>query len=83
MTAKLIKGENLTPKQAQEVKSAFGYRWTIQNESRARNWNRAGGSPSIPLIDDEQWLKEHAFYFRKDGKLATRPRHYVPVYMME
>ena len=82
MTAKLVKGENLTPKQIQEVKSAFGYRWTIQNENRARNWQH-NNVPTVALIDDEQYIKEHAFYFRKDGKLASVPRHCVPVYLAE
>lgn len=79
---KPTKGENLTPEQIKQVKSAYGYRWTIQNENRARMW--IGNSvPTMSLIEDEQWIKEHAFYFRKDGKLSKNHNHCVPVWMAD
>lgn len=82
MTAKLIKGENLTARQIQEVKSAFGYRWTIENMPRAKQWH-GEHAPTIEPTSDAQWIKEHAFYIRKDGKLASTPRHCEPAFMAE
>ena len=79
---KPTKGENLSPEQIKHVKSAYGYRWTIQNENRARNW-LGESAPTIALIDDEQWTKEHAFYFRKDGKPSRKHNHCVPAYMAD
>lgn len=32
-----------------------------------------------PLVSDEQWLGEHAFYFKVDGALASRPSHCEPM----
>ena len=32
-----------------------------------------------PLVSDEQWLAEHAFYVTKDGRLAARPSRCEPV----
>lgn len=80
---KLIKGENLTPEQKKQVLSAFVYRWTVENMNRAKIAYKNLSSPSIEPIPDSQWLAEHAFYFRKDGRLANSPRHCVPVYMAE
>lgn len=36
--------------------------------------------PTIPLQTDDQWLKEHAFYFTNAGRLQPR-RHAVPAYL--
>jgi len=37
--------------------------------------------PTIRMIDDEQWIREHAFNFTNDGRLVTRgdAQHAVPV----
>ena len=39
--------------------------------------------PTIPLISDDQWIKEHSFAFTNDGRLVTRgdDRHAMPAYM--
>lgn len=68
MTAKLIKGENLTPDQIRQVKVAFVHRLTVENGYPQKNPTGAWVEP----ITDAQWLKGYAFYFRKDGKLASR-----------
>ncbi len=41
--------------------------------------------PTIPLISDEQWIREHAFHFTNDGRLATRgdQRHAEPAYLAQ
>lgn len=80
MKAKLVKGTDLTDAQKAQVKNAFGYRWTVENLPRAKQWH-GNVAPIIEPINDEQWLKDHAFYIRQDGQLATIPRHCEPVYM--
>jgi hypothetical protein len=78
----LIKGENLNYQQRQQVLNAFGYRWTKDNQQRSHFWRNIQGAPTIPLISDAQWLKEHAFHFLKDGsRLSITHRHAEPVYM--
>ena len=67
----LINGTKLTPRQRAEVLSRFPYRWTKENEGQARRLHGAE-HPTIPLIPDEQWLREHAFYFVKDGTRLNR-----------
>ncbi len=32
---------------------------------------------------DEEWLRKHAFYVRKDGHLASRPSHCEPEYVAD
>lgn len=39
--------------------------------------------PTVPLETDAQWLLGHAFYIRKDGRLAARPNHCEPAWMTE
>jgi predicted nucleic acid-binding Zn-ribbon protein len=41
--------------------------------------------PTIPLIDDNQWINEHAFSFTNDGRLVTRGdgRHAQPAYLAQ
>jgi hypothetical protein len=41
--------------------------------------------PTIPMIDDNQWIAEHAFSFTNDGRLVTRGegRHAQPVYLAQ
>jgi len=80
---KLIKGEQLTPRQKSIVLSAFGYRWTIENYQRAMTWFGLHGKPTVAPIPDEQWLAEHAFQFVNDGsRLGTR-KHCEPSYLAE
>ena len=65
---KLVKGENLTPKQLNQVKSAFIYRF-----------DAIGKDKYYP--NEQAWIKAHAFYFSKNGNLSLKHRHCVPVYM--
>lgn len=41
--------------------------------------------PTIPMISDDQWIREHAFYFTNDGRLATRgdQRFAEPAYLAQ
>ena len=82
MPAKLVKGKNLTAKQVKQVKAAFIYRWTVENEVRARQLHGAH-APTCELETDEAFLNSHAFYIRKDGNLAARPHHCEPEYLAD
>ena len=82
----LIKGIALTPRQKEIVRNAFIYRWTSDNKQREYAWANIKGRPTIPLISDEQWIKEHAFYFKRNGvDLSNKKTEVwaVPEYMTE
>lgn len=79
MNPKLTPGNKLSPAQIAQVKRAFVYRLTTENGYPQRNPTGA----RVPAITDEQWINEHAFYFRKDGQLASRPAHCEPAFMVE
>jgi len=75
----LIKGADLNTKQKQEVLNVFGYRWTVENKQRALQWLGNIQPPTIQPQTDEEWLKEHAFYFVEDGtRLSKKRRHCEP-----
>ena len=61
-----IKGENLTTGQKRQVLSAFPYRHLAIGEGRAYE-------------NTEQWIVEHAFYFKNNGQLALKPNHCISV----
>lgn len=78
---RLVNGADLLPATRAEVLRTFVYRWTFENERMARCAYVMHTPPTAPLVTDEQWLREHAFYVRNDGALA-RNRHYCePHYM--
>jgi hypothetical protein len=76
---KLVKGDKLAPETRREVLNAFVYRLTSENGYPARNPCGA----RVPAISDTQWLSEHAFYVRVDGKLARNRRHAEPCFLAE
>lgn len=76
----LIKGNELTPKQREEVLNAFIYRWTRDNKNPARAKTQA----RIPLVSDDEWLQDHAFHFVTNGsRLMYNRRYCVPAYEAE
>jgi hypothetical protein len=81
---KLIRGNELNEHQRREVLAAFGYRWTKENEVRARTWYKSGGHepPTMQLQADAEWLAEHAFYVNRDGSRTAR-RHAEPHYLAD
>lgn len=82
----LVRGDRLSDSARRQVLSAFGYRWTHENEMRARSWCRQSGfdPPKIPLISDNQWLQEHAFHVVKNGSRLMRNRpHSEPAFLVE
>lgn len=79
----LIKGSQLNLGQRAMVLERFGYRWTVENEERARRWLR-GGRFADELVSDNQWVADHAFYFIKDGsRLDARRVHAEPHYLAD
>lgn len=100
-TAQLISGSELTPEMRKQVTNAFIYRWTKDNPKRTQvyhcdqcdirdpyvNEKSAEGHqhPTIPLISDDQWIREHAFHFTNDGRLSTRGEgsHAMPAYLAQ
>lgn len=81
----VVRGDKLPHHLQQEILNSFGYRWTKENEVRARSWFKAGNAkpPRIPLISDAQWLREHAFHVTRAGKLDLRHHHAEPYYMAD
>lgn len=76
---KLIVGDQLTPNQIKQVKAAFVHRATIETGYPKRN----PYGLRIPAVSDSQWLKEHAFYIKADGNLASKPNYCEPFYLAE
>jgi len=77
---RLIPGTELNPKQRQSVLDAYQYRWTVENEARARPlYDKHGGPPELEMVSDEDWLKTYSFWFNKDGRLTgSRTAEYTP-----
>lgn len=78
---KLIKGNKLNADQKRQVLAAYIHRWTVENPNPCIIKRRQG--MTIPLLTDEQWLAEHAFYFTKSGRLALNRRHCEPAFMAD
>lgn len=56
----------------------------VMNDPYVNEKSSEGHShPTIPLISDDQWIKEHSFYFLNDGRLDPRKRHAEPVYLAQ
>jgi hypothetical protein len=77
---KIIRGD-LLPKQWQDaVLSAYGYRWTTENQRRARAWYGKLGVPTMEPVSDAEWLESHSFYVTSEGTLSRRNRYALPTY---
>lgn len=71
----LIKGKDLTGRQREQVLGAYIYRWTTGNSRRLQMW-RGLMQPTIPLISDDEWIRDHAFHFVLNGsRLTANHRH--------
>lgn len=68
----LVRGDRLSESARREVLAAYGYRWTVENEARARHWYGNKGMPRVALITDVEWLAAHAFDVVKDGSRLSR-----------
>ena len=81
-----VNGSKLSDSARREVLSAFGYRWTAENEKRARQWYKTSKMepPTAPLISDGEWLDQHAFHVVKDStRLSARLCHAEPACMAD
>jgi hypothetical protein len=76
-----IHGVDLNEKQQKLVFSAFGYRWTIENLERAKEWFGRLGCPTMKPITDKQWLTHYCFQFVNNGSRLGRANHCDPAYM--
>jgi hypothetical protein len=83
----LVRGDQLGESARRQVLAVFGYRWTVENEARAREWSKRSGAiiPSrFARITDQEWLREHAFHVVKDGSRLMRNRsHAEPACLAE
>ena len=70
----LIRGDKLNAVQKRQVLRAFVHRLTYENAYRA---------PCRYPQTDQQWLREHAFYFRNDGMLSISRRYAMPASLGE
>jgi len=81
--SKLVRGDQLPSNLRREVLSAYVHRWTSDNPQRSSAWRGIQGAPTIPLVSDAQWLREHAFYVTDRGTLDKRKKHAEPAYLIE
>jgi hypothetical protein len=81
--SKLVRGDQLPSDLRREILARYLYRWTSDNQERERAWRGIKGAPTIPLVSDAQWLREHAFYVTDRGTLDKRKKGAEPAYMME
>lgn len=65
---KLVKGANLTQSQREKVLSAFVHRHLAIGEGKYYK-------------TEQDWILDHAFYFRKDGELPLKPKHCEPAFL--
>lgn len=73
----LVRGTDLTPEQKAQVKRAFMYRLTYENQrEHPALVKRAGG---VVNQSDSQWIDDHAFNILKSGKLGrgSAQPHYM------
>lgn len=77
---KLIPGTELDANQRQSIFDSFRFRWTFENELRARQLYEAhGGPPDIEMITDDEWLRLYSFWFNKDGRMTgLKSAEYTP-----
>jgi hypothetical protein len=78
-----VRGSDLTPAAKRQVLGAYGYRWTVENERRAREWFHSSGHepPRAALVTDAQWLADHSFAITSRGELSLRDKWAAPHYM--
>ena len=81
--SKLVRGDQLPSNLRREVLSSYVYRWTSDNPQRERAWTGIKGAPTMPLVSDEQWLRDHAFYVTDRGTLDKKRKHAHPAYLIE
>lgn len=71
----LVRGDCLNDAARIDVLAAFVYRWTIENERQAR---AAQPDCQLPLVTDAEWLRSHASYITRAGRLALKPARCEP-----
>jgi hypothetical protein len=74
----LIRGDRLLPPTRAEVLSAYGYRWTVENQSRAEGLFDVRAAPGSITSTDAEWLRAHAFWCNRDGRLTANRKSAEP-----
>ena len=77
--ARFIAGDRLTPEDRAHVLGAYCYRMTKESVKR---WPAASemmieGGYSLPLVTDEEWLKNTLFQVTRKGRLDKRVNHCI------
>lgn len=75
----LITGDKLLPKTRQQVLAAYLYRLTTENGYPKNNPCGA----TVPAISDEEWLRTHAFYVTRNGRLDRRYNRCEPAFLAD
>lgn len=70
MKAKLIKGKDLSKNQRSQILSRYIYRHLAIGEGKYYK-------------TEQDWLFDHAFYFKQNGQLDERYNHCEPHYITE
>ena len=73
-----VNGSKLSAATRADVLNRYGYRWTLENEKRARQWHGRLEPPTAPLVSDSEWLAGHAFHIKADGSLDERRNRAEP-----
>lgn len=82
----LVRGDKLSTETRETVLRRYSNRWTVENERCIRHQRdavKAKGVEPAPLVSDDKWLAEHAFYVKRNGSLDERRNHCEPHYMAE
>ena len=78
-----MRGDRLPSELRRKVLASYIYRWTSDNPDRERAYRGIKGAPTIPLVSDDQWLREHSFWVTDRGTLDKRKKHAEPAYMSD
>lgn len=76
---KLIAGYNLTQAQREQVLRRYTNRYTGEHVPTWADTNKFQPTHQT----DIEWVNDHAFYIRKDGKLSNLHKHCEPVYLAQ
>jgi hypothetical protein len=74
---KQVRGSQLPYRLQREVLNAYGYRWTVENMPRARQWYGSLGKPTINPISDSDWLACTDFFVTRKGELSLKHRYCI------
>jgi hypothetical protein len=94
---KLVRGDRLTASVRKAVLASFVHRWTHENAHQSYGGRcpacvqhrQCGGNSEprhdyhVPLVTDEEWLRDHAFYVTTRGTLSAHHNHCEPAFLAD